>query len=349
MQCRSEHIATTLSQQLYSCILIYGDELLLQQEAADAVRGKLKQAGVTERKIWYIDKEFDWQQLTQHEQNLSLFSEKKSIELRFQKGALTAHHTKALRQFIATLSPDTYVLMLMGKIERNQQKSRWFKDIDTNGLTVPIWPITAAQLPAWIRQRMLQRQLTIDDNTLTLMTLQLEGNLLAAAQEIDKLVLLCPDGVVTEQIVTDSMADNARFQSFILMDKVMQGQVKQISRIIALLRAEGNELLAILSAVSWSVQRLVNMAQALAEGETMAQLFQQQKPPIVWDKAKAMTKAILLRHPTQRWPQFLLQLAAIDRAAKGESNLCPWSLLEILCINLAGQDNYLTEGKANGY
>ncbi len=348
MRCNADQLLNQLAQTTPAVFLVYGDEQMLVEETADQIRQQLKQRGVTERQVWHVEGRFDWSQIRWREQSMSLFDNQRLIEIRLPSGAPGKDGGEIFRQFAAEPPEDTFLLIISGKIDNRSQKSKWFTALDGLGLTIPIWPVDVAQLPNWIRQRLKQKNMTIAPETAALMAERVEGNLFAAAQEIEKLTLLCPDGQVTEDIVLASVADNARFQAFGLMDTAISGQAAKIPRMVQQIRAEGTEILALFSAVSWSLHRLVTMAIQLEQGQQLDFIFRAQKPP-VWDKAKPMMSKALQRHSALRWQQFLLQLADVDQAAKGQSQSCPWTLLETLCMNVAGIDHYLGEEKHIGY
>ena len=148
------------------------------------------------------------------------------------------------------------------------------------------------------------------------------------------MVLLSPDGNVDEPLLMESVADSARFEAFSLMDAVYSGQSAKIPRMLRMLQAEGNDVLAVFSAVSWSLHRMVDMADQLDKGAAPAQVFSSQKPP-VWDKARPLIQTGLRRHAAAKWRTFLPQMAAIDRAAKGGGNDNAWRMLTTLCLQVA--------------
>lgn len=335
MRLRADQISPHLQQGLSPVYLIYGDEQMLVEEASDLVRQHVRKLGADERQIWHVDGRFDWSQLQWQEQTMSLFSSQRLLEIRLPSGSPGREGGEALRQYASQPPEDTTLLIISGKIDAKSTKSKWFIELDKIGVTIPVWPVDIGQLPSWILQRMRQRGLTASQLVAELIAERVEGNLFAAAQEIDKLSLLCPSGVVDEQIVLESVADNARFESFGLMDSVMLGQTDKIPRMIARLRSEGLDILSIFSAVTWTVQRLVDMAIQLDQGINIERVFQAQKPP-VWNTKQAMTRMTLQRHNRQQWLSFIEMMAKVDQAAKGSLAECPWSHLETLCMRIAG-------------
>lgn len=335
MRLRVEQLDKSLQQGLKPVYLIFGDERLLVEEAADCIRQAVRLAGANEREVWHVEGRFDWSQINWQGQSLSLFASQRLIELRLPSGSPGKEGGEKLRQFVAEPPPDTTLLIISGKIDARSQKSKWFTELEGLGNTIPVWPVDTAQLPNWIQQRMQSRGLHTNRNISSLIAERVEGNLFAAAQEIDKLQLLAVDGKVDEELVLASVADNARFEAFGLMDSVFLGQSGKVPRIIERLRAEGIDIMTVFSAVSWSLQRCVDMAVELQQGMSLERVFASQKPP-VWDKNKSMMRTVLLRHNAEHWFGFAHQLAEIDQAAKGIIKTCPWRLLEKLCLQVSG-------------
>ncbi|MCC5796572.1 MAG: DNA polymerase III subunit delta [Methylophaga sp.] len=334
MRLKSEQLAQQLQQQLLPVYLIHGDEPLLVEEAADVVRSALRQRQA-ERQVWHVEGKFDWTQIPWQAQSMSLFASQRLLEIRLPSGSPGKEGSELLRNFASQPAEDTTVLIISGKIAPAQQKAKWYSELERIGATVMIWPVTLERLPAWIRQRAAQRGVSLNADISAVIAERVEGNLFAAAQEIDKLALLADNGHVDDQMVLASVADNARFEAFGLMDQIYAGQIDRIPRTIRTLQAEGVEVLSVFSAVSWSVQRCVDMALQLQQGRPLQQIFASQKPP-VWEKSQAMIRQALMRHQPQQWLMFLQQLSLVDQAAKGGLSVSPWQLLEALCLQLAG-------------
>ncbi|WP_438971073.1 DNA polymerase III subunit delta [Methylophaga sp.] len=335
MRVKAEHLEGTLQQSLQAVYLIYGDEALLVEEAAEKVRTQVRQAGANDREVWHVEGRFDWSQIKWQEQSLSLFASHRLIEIRLPSGSPGKDGGEALRRFVADPPPDTTLIIISGKIDSRSQKAKWFTELDKLGLTVPVWSIDIAQLPGWINQRMQQKGLQSNIKLAALIAERVEGNLFAAAQEIDKLQLLSTDGALTEELIVQSVADNARFEAFGLVDTVLMGQSGKIPRIIERLRAEGVDILAVFSALSWSLRRMVDMSVQLQQGAQLDRVFASQRPP-VWDKNKPIMRQALGRYESHQWQQFLQQMAEIDQAAKGIVKICPWRLMEKLCLQVSG-------------
>jgi DNA polymerase-3 subunit delta len=337
MRLRADQLDSHLQQGLKPVYLIHGDEALLVEEAADAIRNKLRQSGAEERDVWHVEGRFDWSQIRWQQQTMSLFSSHRIVEIRLPSASPGKDGGQALRDYADNPPEDTTLIIISGKMSAAQQKTKWFTELDRVGVTLPIWPVDMASLSRWISSRAQQRGLRINANLAALMAERVEGNLFAAAQEIDKLQLLCADGEVTESVLLGSVADNSRFEAFGLIDAVMAGEQQKIPHIIARLKAEGNDLFGLFSPINWSLQRVIDIANQQAAGMSLGQAFAAQKPP-VWEKSQALIRALLSRHQPSRWDKTVIKLAAIDQATKGGGIDEPWNLLETLCLELAGTD-----------
>ncbi len=335
MRLRSDQIAGHVQQGLLPVYLVFGDEQMLVEETSDVIRQQARKQGADDRQVWHVEGRFNWSELEWQEQTMSLFASQRLLEIRLPSGSPGKEGGTALRNYVDNPPVDTTLLIISGKIDTRSQKSKWFTELDKIGATIPVWPIDLANLPRWILQRMTQRGLRANQHIAALIAERVEGNLFAAAQEIEKLQLLCPDGEVDEQTVLESVADNARFEVFGLMDTVFSGQAAKIPRMLNRLKAEGLDIMAVFSAVSWSLHRAIDMAIQLDNGVRLDQVFSSQKPPI-WEKSRPMMQQALMRHDRMQWQGFLQQMASIDQAAKGNLKVCPWSLLEILCLQVAG-------------
>lgn len=335
MRVKAEQLSLHIQRNLPIISMVFGDEALLVEEAADQIRQQAKLQGIAERKVWHVDTRFDWSKLRFTDDSLSLFASQKLVEIRLPSAAPGKQGGEFLRQFAEQPAPDTFLLLITGKLTPQQQKAKWFTALENSGMTVPIWPVSLAMLPRWIQQRMQYKGLQANPSVATMLAERTEGNLFAAAQEIDKLVLLSSDGQVDEQLLAESVADSARFEAFSLMDAVYAGQAAKIPRMLRILQAEGNDVLAVFSAVSWSLHRMIDMAFQIESGVQPAQVFASQKPP-VWDKARPLIQSGLHRHTAAKWRMFLPQMAAIDRAAKGGGHDTAWRMLTTLCLQVAG-------------
>src|SRR5690606_11817832 len=231
-------------------------------EAADAVRAKARAAGFTERALHVVERGFDWQELLMDSRSLSLFAERKIVEIRMNNPTPGEQGANAIVALAEEGSPDTLVIVITGKLDGRTMNSRWVNAIDKHGVVVQLWPIDLARLPGWIRERLARHGLQADPAAASLLAERVEGNLLAAHQEVEKLALLLPPGPVSADAVNDAVADSARFDVLQLGEAAMKGQASRALRILDGLEGEGVEPTLVLWALNKDLQWIAR-AQAL--------------------------------------------------------------------------------------
>jgi len=230
------------------------------------------------------------------------------------------------------------LLISLPKLDGSTQKTKWAKAlIDGKDVQfLQVWPVDAAQLPQWIRQRLSQAGLAADQEAVELIAARVEGNLLAAAQEIEKLKLLAEDGRVTADTVQAAVADSARYDVFGLIDAALQGHPEHSLRMLEGLRGEGIEAPVILWALARELRLLANIAQQYAQGVPLERAFSQARPP-VWDKRRPLVSKALQRHDVAGWQRLLMAAQLIDEQIKGQAEGDPWIGLSNLCLQLSGR------------
>lgn len=328
-----KHLQGTLSP----VYVISGDEPLLCQEAADAIRAATRQQGFSERQVFNADNNFDWGNLLQAGASLSLFAEKRLLELRIATGK-PSDKGAALLEYLARPAEDTVLLISLPKLDGNAQKSKWGKALidGTQVQFVQIWPVDAHQLPQWIRQRLAQSGLSASAEAVDMIAIRVEGNLLAAAQEIEKLKLLAEGTQIDVDTVQAAVADSARFDVFGLIDAALNGEAAHALRMLEGLRGEGVEPPVILWALAREIRLLATLAQQHAQGMPLDKAFSSARPP-VWDKRRPLVSKALQRLSASRWAALLEDAQQIDAQIKGQAMGDPWSGLSLLTLSLCGQ------------
>lgn len=318
--------------------VVSGDEHLLCQEACDAIRAATRAQGFSERQVLNAESGFDWSLLIEAGASLSLFAEKRLLELRIPSGKPGDKGAAALMEYLARPAEDTVLLVSLPKLDGSTQKTKWAKAlIDGKDVQfLQIWPIDAGQLPQWIRQRLAQAGLSADQEALELIAARVEGNLLAAAQEIEKLKLLAEGGQVTAATVQAAVADSARYDVFGLIDAALQGQAAHALHMLQGLRGEGIEAPVILWALAREVRLLANLALQYSQGVPLDRAFSQARPP-VWDKRRPLLSKALQRHSAAAWNQLLMDAQRVDAQIKGQAEGDPWIGLANLCVRLTGR------------
>lgn len=327
----TEQLAADLSKGLAPIYLVSGDEILVVQECCDRIRRAAADAGFQDRELYHVEHNFDWNQLHHASQSLSLFSSKKVIELRLN-GKLSDAGRKALVEYAGSPPSDTLLLVVAPKFERSTLSTKWFKTLEAASRHVQIWPISTHQLPDWILQRAKGMGLRLEKEAIDILAARVEGNLLAAAQELEKLRLLC-DGQVDAELMAQSVADSARYDVFGLVDKALQGDASGAVKTLQGLKAEGTDVLPILWALSREVRTLLRLREAMERGQSFTAVARQAG---VWEKRQGLVKAALNRLDRNRLFLLLRKAALVDRAAKGMADSDPWAICLDLTLNLAG-------------
>ncbi|MEP1469738.1 MAG: DNA polymerase III subunit delta [Halieaceae bacterium] len=333
MRVYPEKLAAHLQQQLLPVYLISGDEPLLVQECADLVRQQARAQGCGEREV--IDAgvtRFDWQEIMQHATSMSLFAERKLVEIRLPSGKPGADGSKALCEYLDIAGGDDVLMLVAGKIDKQSTNSKWYKALDKAGVTVQVWPVSARDLPRWLEQRVSNAGMTIDRDAVQLLSDRVEGNLLAAVQEIEKLKLLATDNCITATTVTEAVLDNARYNLFEMTDAALAGNAENSLRMLHGLRGEGSEPTVILWSLSREVRTLYEVQLECDQGTSAQQALTSKR---VWKNRMGMMQAALSRHDTASLTQLMQALAGVDGSIKGYADGNPWDRFEDLILQLA--------------
>jgi len=338
---RPEQLAARLGQDLPPVCLVSGDEPFQLEEAAASVREAAKAAGHTSREVFWAETGFDWPRLAGAADSLSLFAEKRLVELRLPSGKPGAEGGKVLAAWSENPPPDTLLLIIAGKLDKAQQNTKWFKAVDKAGVVVQVWPVEAAALPAWIARRMQARGMQPTPEAVALLAERVEGNLLAADQELEKLRLLTGGGPVDADQVAAAVSDSARYDVFGLVDAALAGDAARAARMLFGLRGEGVAANLVLWALTRELRALAAMSRALAAGQPQAAVFKAHR---VWDKRKGPVQAALRRHPARRWQALLWQAGELERVVKGQAPGSPWEELLQLTLKIAGRPLFRAAG-----
>jgi len=348
MKLNPAQLARQLKESLAPVYVISGDEPLLAGEAADLIRAACRREGSEERLVFHIDRAFDWGQLHETSHSLSLFAQKRLIELRIPGGKPGDEGAKAIIAWLDSPPPDTTLLISLPKLDGSAQRTKWAKALIDHASSrfVQIWPVDAQQLPGWMRDRLAAAGITPSAEALELLSERVEGNLLAAAQEVQKLKLHCDAGHLDLDTVQRVVADSARFDVFSLVDAMLQGQPEHALRILQGLRGEGVEAPVVLWALAREVRALAGMAHELSRQVPLERVFANQRPP-VWDKRKPVLSQALKRHPAAAWDRWLQAAQQIDEQIKGQHPGSAWDGLGAMVLAVAGLRLPLTPQSAH--
>jgi DNA polymerase-3 subunit delta len=333
MRLKPEQLGSQLNKNLLPVYLVSGDEPLLLQEATDAIRAACRQQGFADREVYHADRNFDWQLLLEAGNSLSLFGDRKLIDLRLS-GKPGDKGGKALVEFAANTNPDNVLLITTGRLDATTQKTRWVKALENAGALIQVWPVDAYNLPRWIEQRMRAAGIKASRDAAILLADQAEGNLLAAAQEIEKLRLRGTDTTVDADTIAAIVSDNARYDIFKLIDKALAGDAAASLRMLNSLKAEGQELRNLVGAIARELRSLEKMARQVNRGIPLAKAMDQAR---VWKTRKQCVGAALSRLDVNTLDGLIELTCAVDHANKGMLEADPWRVLRELVLQMAGK------------
>lgn len=320
-----------LKNPLRSVYVLHGDETLIQQEALIAIRKTATQQGFSEKERHDIDKNYDWSMAFADSNALSLFADKKLIEIHANKPDATG--AKVLESYLKNPPEDNVLVLVLPKLEAAVQKSKWFVACDDNGITVSCAPLSDFQFKEWITQRCQEYKLKLAPDALTALCQQTEGNLLAAHQEVTKLALLFGATTVSLEDLENCISDSSRFNLFDLSATALSGNASKTAKILFSLKAEGQAESLVLWALAKEIRTLSALFEGTQQGLSLNQLFQQHG---VWSKQQAVFQQTLRRLNQKRILRLNDELLAADKAIKGQNNEDAWDILLRLSLGLAG-------------
>ena len=333
MRQRPDQLAAHLRKALSPLYLVYGEEPLQAQEAADAIRAAARERGYSERECLTVETGFDWDTLRQQAASLSLFAGRRLLELRLGNAKPGDAGAKALSEYATRPADDAVLLITAGQLDWSAQKTRWFTALDSAGVVVVCAPLDLRQLPAWIEKRLRARGLNPTPEAVMLLSERVEGNLLAAAQEIEKLVLTVADRQLAAEAVLAAVGDSSRYSIYDLVDAALTGQPDRVARILNGLRGEGVEPVLINWVLHQEIRVLTALAFARSQRQPLEAIFAAHK---VWDKRKPLLNQALQRLTLADCRQLLRTCSWIDRAIKGAETGSPWDALLASSLRLAG-------------
>lgn len=311
--------------------LIAGAEPLLVQEMADAVRAKAIAEGYVEREVLEAGKDFDWNALTMGVAALSLFSSRRLFDLRLPSGRPDRDGSKAILGYCENPPPDT-VLMITAQEWSQKHVGKWSEAIARLGHVVTVWPIKPGELHDWLDRRLRSRGLSAEPAALQLLSERVEGNLLAAAQEVEKLALLAPGKRLDAGQMERLVADSARYDVFKLAESALAGDLARALRMLRSLRAEGEQVPGLLPIVAMELLKVAALARAAASGGNLMNAMREAR---IWDSKQAVYRRAVERHPVSAWEAFVAQAGRIDLVAKGRLAGDAWLELERLLAGVA--------------
>jgi len=333
MRLKIEQLDKHLQGPLLPVYVLGGDEPLQIQEARDAIRAAAARQGFDERVVLSVETGFDWGALRAHADSLSLFGDKLVIDVRLVSGKPGDAGARALKDYAGNPPADNLLMVSMDKFDRGSAATQWYKALEGAGAAIRTWPVDTRGLGGWIRRRASARGLTISAAAAQALGERVEGNLLACAQEIDKLYMLHGEGQLDLEDVLRAVADSARFDVFDLVDAALAGDTARSVRILRGLREEGVAPPLVAWALTRELRSVSRMAGDMARGAGIDQIMGKYR---VWDKRRGLVSGALRRQPAAVWLDILRQAASTDRATKGAGAGSPWDALENLTLAMGG-------------
>jgi DNA polymerase-3 subunit delta len=329
MRIKPEQLKSSLQKKLMPVYFLTGDEPLQLAELADAIRQSAKDSGFENREILSVDHSFQWHELAFAADSLSIFSDKKVLDLRLPSGSPGIEGSKALINYCERIPEETILLITAGKVSSSTFKAKWMDAIDKKGVIIQVWPLDGQDLLRWLDHRMQQRGISTDSEGLRILASRIEGNLLAAAQEIEKLYVLYGTGKLSNQQIFDVVADSSRYDVFKLIDAVLSSDINRILKILTALRSEGIAAPIVLWALTREARTLIKIKTALSQGQNKETVFTANQ---IWDKRKQLINNALNRLNDNQLNGILVLSAKADRQIKGQEQGDIWELMLVICL-----------------
>ncbi|AXK39097.1 DNA polymerase III subunit delta [Crenobacter cavernae] len=328
----ADALAGQLERGLAPLYFVHGEEALIALEAADAIRAAARAAGYGEREVLIAEGGFDWSRLAEASQSLSLFTSLKLLEIRIPGGKPGNEGAAALQALAEAPPADTLMLVILPKLEKTQLSSKWFTALAAAAQVVEAKPVGRAELPGWIARRLKRQGQTLSAEALQFFADRVEGNLLAARQEVDKLALLFPEGEIGFDDLRASVANVARFDVFQLSEAWLSGDGARVARMLDGLEAEGEAPVLVLWAASEDVRTLLKLRQGLKDGRTVRDLARELR---LWGDRQRLAEPALKRIGPRTLMELLPECARADRQIKGAEVGDAWLTLRRVAARLA--------------
>lgn len=323
MKIPANNLSTHLAKSLLPCYLVAGDELLLVQEAMDTLRCAARKNGFDSRDLHVQGQGFDWQELAGAGQNLSLFAEKRIIELRLPTGKPGREGGAAIVELAKQAGDDLLFLISAAKLDKRAASAKWVQALESKGAFIQIWPVSLRELPGWIAARMKLLGLQPDREAVHIVADRVEGNLLAANQEIEKLRLLLGEGAVSAEDVRGAVVDSSRYDVYQLVDAALNGDTKRALRILGGVRAEGIDAVVVMWALTRDLRVLTRLQASVEAGENLGSALQKAR---VWRNRENIFRACLRRHRLRDFYRLVQASRNADAVAKGQAAGDKWQL-----------------------
>lgn len=331
MKVTPDQLASHLGKSLARIYILSGDEPLQLMESADAIRKVARDAGYSGREVFHADAGFDWGRLLEASAAFSLFGESRILDIRLP-GKPDKSGSAALIRYSESIPDDAILLLTLPRLTASDQKAKWFQALESKGAFIQSWPLEDDKLLRWLDRRLNSRGLLADESGLRLLAARIEGNLLAAAQEIEKLHILYNHGQLTDQQILQSVADSARYDVFDLSEPVLRGQIGKACRVLTGLRDEGIAAPVVLWALTRELRLINTVMTDIAQGSPPETVFSKHR---LFDRRKATLSQAIRRLNRGHLQSALLLAQQADRIMKGLEEGDEWDALLSVCVHMA--------------
>ena len=332
MRLPQAQLETHLNKGLQALYVLVGDEPLAQGECLDAIRLAARSQGYEERNSLIAERHFNWRQVQSYGQSISLFASHRLLEINIPSGKPGVDGGKAIQALVNQNLPDTTVVIILPDLERDALNSIWYTLLEKTAVTITLNEVNAANLPQWIATRLAQQGQKASTETLHFLANQVEGNLLAANQEVQKLGLLYPQGELSDETVREAVLNVSRYDAFQLGEAVLAGDPARTTRILQGLQDEGENAVAVMNPLMWVLRPLVRIKQAEMRGENVTSAMANAR---IYGDKQTLVKRALARLNLRQLEAALQKLADIDKTAKGVMQGDAWLEISRLCFGLA--------------
>ena len=316
----------------HTLYVVMGDEPLGVQESCDRIRTHLRGQGF-ERELFHVEGQFKWDDILYSANSMGLFAEQKLLEVRIPNGKPGDSGAKGLAALIGLLTPDTRALVVLPRLDRSGQNSKWFRGLEKAGLVVQIFPVDRSRLPGWVRARFKEAGLSPSREAVDVLVDRVEGNQLAAVQEIERIRLISNNTDISAEEVVNSVADAARFDVFMLIDAALAQDAPRVVKVSEGLRAEGAAPIVVLAMVAREVRMLLAMTDQKRAGGDIGKLMGAYR---VFPKRKPIVQRCVAARTYQEILGLIPLLVNADRMAKGMMAGDPWTCIREILLSIAG-------------
>lgn len=334
MKTNPGQLTQLLRKGLAPVYLISGDEPLLVQECCDQIRSAAKDAGFHDRLTFHADPQLDWNTVADEFNAMSLFSDRRRIEIRLPTGKLGDGRT-VLERVLAQPPEDIILLLISTRLDAAETRRKWYKELQSKGVHVPVWPVDADKFSGWLQQRAKNQGLSLTRGALAMLAERLEGNLLAASQELDRLSLLGNGKTIDEETIEQAVQDSSRFNGFELVTELLSGRAPHAGKMIGVLQQEGENPLGLLAVLTRDINLLLELKTGENRSETPSAFFKKRG---VFQPQRARALELAARRLNLVQLHEALKLCSqVDRATKGFDTLSPWHYLRDMSALLSAR------------